>query len=138
MRISTERSALDQRGAALLEFALVAPVFLTLLLAMVSYGGYFWRAHLLQQVANDGARAALPGLTAAERQSLALSAVGQELVSVGGIDPRRTTTTVSEATNTILVAVQYDGSNDAFLNLSMVPLPGKTIRRVAAVQLGGL
>lgn len=128
----------DRRGAALTEFALVAPVFLALLMGMVGYGGYVWRAHLIQQIANDGARASLPGLTAGERQTLAVAAVNQELTAIAGIDVRRTATTVSETGGAILVAVQYDGSQDALLNVSLVPLPSKTIKRVAAVRIGGL
>lgn len=128
----------DRRGAALTEFALVAPVFLALLMGLVGYGGYFWRANLIQQIANDGARASLPGLTAGERQTLAVAAVNQELTALAGIDVRKTATTVSETGGAILVAVQYDGSQDAVLNVSLIPLPSKTIKRVAAVRLGGL
>uniref|UniRef100_UPI0025DDF22E TadE/TadG family type IV pilus assembly protein n=1 Tax=uncultured Sphingomonas sp. TaxID=158754 RepID=UPI0025DDF22E len=50
----------DTKGTALLEFAMVLPPFLTMLTGIVSYGGYFWRAHVIQQVANDAARATLP------------------------------------------------------------------------------
>ena len=132
------KCARDRRGAALTEFALVAPVFLALTMGLIGYGGYFWRAHLIQQIANDGARASLPGLTSGERQALAVVAVNQELTALAGIDVRRTATTVSEANGAVLVAVQYDGSQDALLNVSMVPLPSKTIKRVAAVRIGGL
>jgi Flp pilus assembly protein TadG len=128
----------DERGAAMLEFALVAPVFLAMMLGIVGYGGYFWRAHTLQQIANDGARAALPGLTAGERQALAVAAVTAEFTSMGGIDTARVATTVSQTTDTITVAIQYDGSRDGFLNLSMIPLPSKIIKRVAAVRMAGL
>ncbi len=128
----------DRRGAALTEFALVVPVFLAFLMGLVGYGGYFWRANLIQQIANDGARASLPGLTAGERQRLAVAAVNQELTALAGIDVRLTATTVSETGGAVLVAVVYDGSRDAMLNVSLIPLPSKTIKRVAAVRIGGL
>ena len=83
-----------RRGAAALEFALVAPLFLLTLFGIVAYGGYFWRAHSLQQVANDAARAALPGLTATEREALARTVASSEVASLGGMDPARTTTAV--------------------------------------------
>ena len=127
----------DPRGAALVEFALVAPAFLLILFGMAGYGGYFWRAHSLQQTANDAARAALGGLTAAERQSLAVAAVAGELPRVG-IDPARTSTAVSETSTLVTVRIDYDGSRDGFLDLSLVPLPSRTIRRIAAVRLAGL
>lgn len=131
------RGAADARGAAVLEFALVAPLFLALLFGIVGYGGYFWRGHTIQQAANDAARAAIPGLTAAERQSLALGAATGELTALG-IKPARISTTVTEAGETLTVAIRYDGSGDSFLNLGFVPLPGRLLQRVAAVRLGGL
>lgn len=127
-----------EEGAALMEFALVAPVFLMTLLGMAGYGGYFWRAHTLQQVANDAARAALPGLTSTERETLALATASSELTTLGAIDPSRVTTSVNQTSDTVTVRIIYDGSHDGFLNLSLVPLPSTTIRRVAAVRLGGL
>lgn len=128
----------DQRGTAVLEFAIVAPMFLMTLFGIIGYGGYFWRAHSLQQVANDGARAALPGLTATEREALALSTVTSELTAIGGVQQTRVTTAVIQTTDTVTVQINYDGRQDGFLNLSIVPLPSKIIRRIAAVRLGGL
>jgi Flp pilus assembly protein TadG len=132
------RVARDQRGTALMEFALVAPVFLATLLGIAGYGGYFWRAHSIQQVANDAARASLPGLTSAERETLAIAAATAEFATMGGIDSTRTSTAVRQTSDTVTVEINYDGSRDGFLNLSLVPLPSKLIKRVAAVRMGGL
>ena len=132
------RLARGERGAALMEFALVAPVFLATLLGIVGYGGYFWRAHAVQQVANDSARAALSGLTSTERETLALAAATSEFRSMAGMDTARTATVVRQTTETVTVEISYDGSRDGFLNLSLIPLPSKLIKRVAAVRLGGL
>jgi Flp pilus assembly protein TadG len=128
----------EERGTAVMEFALVAPVFLATLLGMAGYGGYFWRAHSIQQIANDAARASLSGLTSTERETLAIAAVTSEFASMGGIDASRTSTSVTQTSDTITVAVNYDGTRDGFLNLSLVPLPSKLIKRVAAVRMGGL
>jgi Flp pilus assembly protein TadG len=122
----------------MLEFALVLPLFLGLLSGIVGYGGYFWRAHALQQIANDAARASLPGLTAVERQALATAAIGSELEQVGGIAPADVTTRVAEGSGALTVQLSYDASADAFLRISLIPMPSTTIRRVAAVRLGGL
>jgi len=126
-----------QSGTALIEFALVVPLFLTMLMGLVSYGGYFWRAHSLQQAANDAARASLAGLTASERETLALGSASTELTDLG-LDTARTTVAVSEAGAVVTVRIAYDGRQDAFLNLGMIPLPSTTIQRIAAVRLGGL
>ena len=50
--------ARSKRGGAALEFAIVAPVLMMLLLGIFVYGGYFLVAHTTQQLANDAARAA--------------------------------------------------------------------------------
>ena len=137
-RLVTDALARDRRGVAMVEFALVAPVFLMTLLGIIGYGGYFWRAHVVQQVANDAARAAIGGLTAPERETLALASATSDFTSLGGIDIAQTTTLVRQTADTVTVEVSYDGRRDGFLRLSLVPLPSTNIRRVAAVRLGGL
>lgn len=132
------RLAADRRGTALTEFALVAPLLLLMLLGLIGYGGYFWRAHALQQVANDGARAALAGLTAGERRDIAQAAVRSELAGLAGIDADRALVEVAEASDTIVVRLAYDASAEAIFNLGIVPMPAAVIRRSAAVRLGGL
>lgn len=126
------------QGVALIEFALVAPIFLMILMGIVAYGGYFWRAHSLQQIANDAARTALPGLTAAEREGLARDIVAREMEPLAGLPAERATVTVDEADDVLTVTLVYDASNDAFLQLGLVPLPDKRIRRTAAIALAGL
>ncbi|ARS26347.1 TadE/TadG family type IV pilus assembly protein [Sphingomonas sp. KC8] len=127
-----------QRGAAIVEFALVAPVFLLILLGIIAYGGYFWRAHSLQQVANDAARSALAGLDPTERSTLARLSVAQELGPLAGLHAERAAVSISEANETLVVTLDYDASHDAFLQFGLVPLPQKRIRRTAAIRLGGL
>lgn len=126
------------QGVALIEFALVAPIFLMILMGIVAYGGYFWRAHSLQQIANDAARTALPGLTAAEREGLARDIVAREMEPLAGLPAERATVAVHEADDVLTVTLVYDASNDAFLQLGLVPLPDKRIRRTAAISLAGL
>ena len=128
----------NPRGTAAVEFAFVAPLLIMMLIGTLAYGGYFWRAHALQQIANDAARAALPGLTAVERRDLATAAVAAELPVIAGVDRSLAATTVSEDGGAITVALAYDGTHDVFLNLGPIPMPNKTIRRTAAVRLGGL
>ena len=61
----------DHRGVAVVELALTLPVLLALLMGIVGFGDYFLTAHLVQQAANDAARASLAGIAAAERKSIA-------------------------------------------------------------------
>ena len=138
MRAQIGRWRKAQAGTAAVEFAFIAPLLILLLLGTLAYGGYFWRAHALQQIANDAARAALPGLTAAERRDLAAAAVFAELPRIAGVSQTLAATTVSEDGGALTVAIAYDGTRDVFLNLGPIPMPSRTIRRTAAVRLGGL
>jgi Flp pilus assembly protein TadG len=134
-----DRKALarSDRGASAVEFALVAPLFLLMLLGILAYGGYFWRAHALQQVANDAARAAIAGLTAPERAAIARATVQSEIGRLGGIEPARAAVTVNEEQDAILVTLAYDARQDVFFQLPLVPMPAPVINRIAAVRLGG-
>ena len=133
-----ERLRRSEKGVALIEFAVIAPVFVMILAGIVAYGGYFWRAHSLQQIANDAARTALPGLTASEREELARDIVMRELEPLAGLPADRAEVSISEANDTLVVTLVYDASNDAFLQLGLVPLPDRRIRRTAAIRLAGL
>ena len=93
--------ARGERGAAVVEMALVLPLLLALLMGVLVYGQYFMLAHSVQQAANDGARASIIGLDAADRSAVASRAVGRSLQAVGGAH----SVAVSETTEAITVAV---------------------------------
>jgi Flp pilus assembly protein TadG len=78
----------EERGAAIVEMALVLPLLLALLMGVLVYGQYFMLAHSVQQAANDGARAAIVGLDAADRRVVATRAVGRSLQAVSGTQRR--------------------------------------------------
>ena len=61
----------DQSGTSAVEFALVAPLFILMMLGMLGYGIYFGAAHSIQQLTADAARTAIAGLDEPERRSLA-------------------------------------------------------------------
>lgn len=125
------------RGAVAVEFALVGPLFVILLIGMVVYGGWFWMAQGVQHLAAEGARAAVAGLDAAERERLARVAVDQ---SAGAtiLDPDHLAVAVTDSSREIRVVVSYDASDEPILALAgLVPAPPATIRRAASVQVGG-
>ncbi|MFT4254620.1 MAG: TadE/TadG family type IV pilus assembly protein [Caulobacter sp.] len=130
--------AADQQGTALVEFALVCPVLIAMVIGMLGWGSYFWMAHSVQQVANDAARAAVAGLTAAERSQLAKAAAAEDVVDYAGLDATRLTTTVSDRSDRAVISVSYDASNTVVFAFSKIaPMPSSTITRQAAVRLGG-
>jgi Flp pilus assembly protein TadG len=58
-------------GVAAVEFAIIAPVFLMILFGIIVYGIYFATWIAVTEAASEGARAAVAGLSAAERIQLA-------------------------------------------------------------------
>ena len=75
-------------GAVAVEFAIIGPMLILLLLGIMVYGGYFLMAHSVQQLANDAARAALGGLSDSERQQLAANCLANELHTYGFLNPK--------------------------------------------------
>ncbi len=120
------------------EFAIIGPVFVVLLLGIMSYGGYFWLAHAVQQLANDSARAAVAGLDVAERQSLAQSTINAELQSYAFLTPSSAVVSVNNQTDSMTVSVAYNASRTPFFTLSpLIPMPPSTITRTATIKLAG-
>lgn len=130
--------AQDRRGTALIEFALLLPFLMTMLVGMVAFGEYFLIAHGTQQLANDAARATLSGLTASERARIARDTVSQGADMIGLVSPDRITTSVTEVSNRITVTVQVDTSGVPLLGNQFVPMPSHLIRRSAGAHPGGV
>ncbi|MBN9320465.1 MAG: pilus assembly protein [Caulobacterales bacterium] len=128
----------DQSGAAAVEFAIIGPMLVVLLIGILSYGGYFWLSHSLQQLANDAARVAIGGLTQTERQQLASQAMTSELTDYPFMKAQDVTATVTGDDQVLSVAVAYDATKAPFwIFQGLVPLPSATITRSATVRLGG-
>jgi Flp pilus assembly protein TadG len=128
----------DERGVAAIEFAFVGPILIVLMFAIVCYGGYFWIAHAVQQLANDSARAAISGLDDAERRSLAQSSLSAGMSDYGYLKPTAAAVTVVRTNQKLSIKVVYDASSSGFWGMSkLVPMPSSTIERSAAVRLGG-
>ncbi|MBI1682255.1 TadE/TadG family type IV pilus assembly protein [Caulobacter hibisci] len=135
---SLSKFGADRQGTALVEFALVVPMLLVLVVGMLGWGAYFWMAHSVQQVANDAARAAVAGLNTAERSQLASEAAAAGVVDYAGLDPTKLKTTVSDRGDRAVVSVAYDASNSPiFAFASITPMPSSLITRQASVRLGG-
>lgn len=75
----------SERGAAAIEFALVAPLLILLVMGVISYGYMLSFRQALSQGAAEGARAAAvsPFPTAADRQEEGLGALNEALHSYG-------------------------------------------------------
>jgi Flp pilus assembly protein TadG len=132
------RGLLDAGGNTAVEFAILAPLLLTLLFAVIVYGGYFMMSHALQQIANDAARASIGGLSDPERQQLALQALSSEEGTYSFLKPSALQLDYAEVGQTATVQVTYDASSSPLWALrGLLPLPASTIVRSASIQLGG-
>jgi Flp pilus assembly protein TadG len=128
----------DRRGVAAVEFALVAPMLIALMIGMLSYGGYFWTAHTLQQAANDAARAAIGGLNDRERHALAIACLNQEFANSATIQPALAQVDLTRNGGTLTVRVRYDASDSVFWAFSgIAPMPSPHVARQASIRLGG-
>lgn len=132
---------IDGAGNAAVEFALLAPVFLALILGTLVYGLYFGVAHSVQQLASEAARASVPGLTEQERSALARQFVTRALASYGLLKPdalRVATGFDAADPNLFKVTLTYDASSLG-LNLfqAILPLPTNQLARSATIRRGG-
>jgi Flp pilus assembly protein TadG len=80
-RYGVTRLRRDSRAIAALEFAIVAPVLLLMLIGMVCLGLYFVYTHELQEISSSAARASVAGLNEAERDSLAKQFVSDAIAN---------------------------------------------------------
>lgn len=125
-------------GASALEFAIVGPFLIVMLLGICAYGGYFWMSHAVQQVANDAARAALGGLSDTERQTLANGVLASEIGTYAYLSAPNANLVLASDASQLTVKISYNASTTPFWALStLVPMPPSTITRQAAVRLGG-
>lgn len=129
-------------GAAAVEFAIVAPVFILLMMGMIAYGIYFGAAHSVQQLSADAARTAIAGLNAAERETLALRFIDLNAGGYAFIDSDAIEVTVNDNPDDaqqFVVSVSYNAENLPIWGLfTDLPLPGKVISRKSTIRIGGI
>ena len=135
MTKTSTRLARDRRGTAMIETALLLPLFLMLLLGILLYGQYFLLAHSVQQAANDGARAAITGLDAADRRAVAIRAIDRSMHGVGGYRSELRSVLVSENAQAVTVDLAYHVPEGNLLRSTLVPTPGDIIRASATFEL---
>jgi Flp pilus assembly protein TadG len=123
----------DSRGAAALEFAIIAPILLLLFCGMLVYGYWFHLGQSVQTLATEGARASIGGLDAIERRDLALAYIDAQAPDSGLASADLTREVEATATVT-RVTVRLDVSHNALMTLArLLPAPPQTIQRSAVV-----
>ncbi len=131
-----------EKGIAALEFALLAPALLALAFSIIVYSIYFTAVIGVRQAAAEGARAAVAGLSSAERVTLARSRAQTVIDNYGSLLGGRALPQITAGpgltAGTFRVQVSYDMSGSAIMRYgSFVPLPNSNIQASVTVTNGG-
>ena len=126
-----------RKGSNAVEFALVAPVFILIVLGACGFGLYIGVAHAVGDIAQEGARSGLVGLDAAERDRLTRQRVANAASASSLIDPQKLTVATQESGRSFRVVVSYDASSLPIfgLGLGLGVLPARTIARAAETEI---
>ena len=132
----------DNSGTSAVEFALLSPIFILLLLGMVAYGIYFGAANSIQQIAADAARTAIAGLNQTERQTLVAAFLANNAGGYPFVDAIKLTYQANDSVadgSQFVVLISYDARNLPIWNLFPgIALPGTTIKRQSTIRVGGI
>ena len=129
-----------RRGASAVEFAMLLPVFLSIIFGIVVFGSYFAVVHGVQQLAAEAARSSVAGLTETERGSIASTYVASNAATYPLINASKLSVnaaTSSSNANVFVVTVNYDASSMFIYSLPFVPMPPSQVARSAAIPYGG-
>ena len=125
-----------RRGAALIEFALISVVFLTMLLGMLQFGIYLSATNTLWNGAREGARVAAILSASIDTADADSQIRGQIERTIAPLDPEKMTVTITPAQSKartygtpVTVRISYDMRDKLF-----VPMPsywfGKPLGKV--------
>ncbi len=127
-------------GMAALEFAVLAPALLMLVFSVIVYSIYFTSLYGVRHAASEGARAALAGLSADERSTLAEERAHEVIVNysaVMGNSQEVSIDTASEGSDVFTVTVSYDMSGSPIMKYAgFIPLPSSTVESTMKVTNG--
>ena len=126
---------------AALEFAIIAPVFLLILLGIAAYGIYFSAVSSLQELTADAARASVAGLSATERATIVTNYVTDSSPQYQLLQGHAITVTTAPfpgAPTRYIVTLRTDISNLPLqVQSGIIPMPSSVIERTAVVRIGG-
>ena len=119
----------DKKGASAVEFALVAPVLMFILAAIVGYGMVFLTAISLQQLGADVTRATIGGFSVSEKRELAaehLASARSEYVLINN-NQVAVDVVYDTDTETTVVEIAYDTTGHPVeLFRGLIPMPPNT------------
>ncbi|MBU1211418.1 MAG: pilus assembly protein [Alphaproteobacteria bacterium] len=131
----------SRSGASAVEFAVIAPAFILMLVGMLCYGLYFSTSHGVAQLAADAARASVAGLSATERTQIATTHVRERAGDYMFIDATKVVVDAGPSQDDATqfkIAVRYDASAlPIWVFSGLLPLPERNIVKVASIKTGG-
>jgi Flp pilus assembly protein TadG len=110
--MNQNKSDKQQRGASLVEFAIVATVFLTMIFGVIEFGRFFWTHNALRDAARRGARYA----TVRKNDAAGIQAVKYMVVYGNPNANPATATPVAPGLTASNVDVQYQNYNGVLLS----------------------
>lgn len=131
----------DRRGAGAIEFAIVAPLFLLIVLGLLVYGIYLGSVHSVEQLAADAARASVAGLSDTERTQIATAHVITNTPDYPLLDVTKVSVVAGPSAtdpSQFRVSVRFDASDLPIWSVSgLVPMPDRIIERTSVIKRGG-
>lgn len=122
-----------RRGSAAVEFAILAPVLLALVAAGVFYSRWFSVASQTQNLASDGARAAVAGLDDTERNTIVTNLMTGAIVRVPL--EKGSTRTWRAWRDGDLYAVSVTTTLPDYDLSKVIPMPDRNVTRDAVVVI---
>lgn len=123
-----------QRGAVAVEFALVLPLLLLLLLGMMDYGWYFFCRLSVTNAAREGARA---GTTVPNGDADKAKTTAQAFINSAGLGAQNTTIDVSIGSNPTSVTVDVKMNFTPLVGFVTLPKEnGTAVAKARAVMMG--
>lgn len=137
-RIALWRAWTDSAGSMAVEFALLCPILVVLLMGIVSYGSWLWLAQSMQGIASEAARASIGGMDDAEREGLARAEVALHSASLFQVDADDVEIDVQTTSSQLTVTLRYDSSNHPLMHAATIlPRPPEMVEGIAVVRTGG-
>ena len=137
-RLCLAALARDRHGASAVEFAIIAPVALMLLIGTLAYGLVF-SVHLsLQHLIAETGRATIAGLGSAERTSLARAHFDAKIEAYPLLDPGAADLRVEDDGRYTEVRITYSVENHpAYVFQGLIPLPESPFTYRQVIRNGG-
>ena len=125
---------LGEKGVAAVEFAVILPFLVLLVLGSIEFGLMFYNKQVITNASREGARAGITGKTIAEVQQIVMDYCNNKLINLNGSNNISLGNIVvtPDGLNDLSVAVSFDYNFlfSKIIGLDKVTLSGRTVMRM--------